>query len=249
MDSVDALLFPAFKHMRPLASSTASTTTSKTANPFLKDFTRAFLLPKRLHPIYDGISDSDRRAKTRDPELADKLPINIDDIRTATILICSHGQRDSRCGILGPLLHSELREYINNRTPNGLDDTRNYAARVQKFTATEEEASATPSKEEESSTSDPAATPVPINVGTISHVGGHKWAGNVIIYIPPNATAAATTAGAGRHRHPLAGKGIWYGRVEPRHVQGIVEETVLRGQVIRDLFRGGIGEDGSVIRL
>jgi hypothetical protein len=222
---------------------TATSTRSKTANPYLKGFTRAFLLPKRLHRIYDGISDSDRRAKTRDPELASKLPISIDPLRTATILICSHAQRDSRCGILGPLLHSEFREYIDNRAPNG-HSTQKYAARVQKFTASESSLSS----KEEPSTSDTAATPVPINVGTISHVGGHKWAGNVIVYIPPNATAADATDGA-RRRHPLAGKGIWYGRVEPRHVQGIVEETVLRGHVIRDLFRGGMAEDGSVIRL
>ncbi|KLJ06659.1 hypothetical protein EMPG_17845 [Blastomyces silverae] len=35
----------------------------------------------------------------------------------------------------------------------------------------------------------------------------------------------------------LAGKGIWYGRVEPRHVEGIVEETVLGGRVISEHFR------------
>ncbi|KEF63881.1 uncharacterized protein A1O9_01859 [Exophiala aquamarina CBS 119918] len=234
---VDAILFPAFKHIRSLTPSTAastSTTTSETATShLLREFTRAFLLPERLHRIYDGIPNAERRAKTRDPTVATNLPISVDDINTTTILICSHGQRDSRCGILGPLLHREFQAYIDSRcrstTLEPADSTR-YSAQVQKFLAAAD--------------GSPSSEPVPVNIGTMSHIGGHKWAGNVIVYTPPN--AAALTAGA---RHPLAGKGIWYGRVEPCHVQGIVEETVLRGKVIRDLFRGGLDQDGSVIRL
>ena len=76
------------------------------------------------------------------------------------------------------------------------------------------------------------------NIASISHVGGHKYAGNVIVYLPPEHT-----------NNPLAGKGIWYGRVEPKHVEGIVEETILGGRVIIDHFRGGIDENGDVLRL
>lgn len=75
-------------------------------------------------------------------------------------------------------------------------------------------------------------------VGSISHIGGHKWAGNVIIYVPPSFA-----------KNPLAGKGIWYGRVGPEHVEGIVEKTVLDGKVIKELFRGGIDRSGEIIRL
>lgn len=75
-------------------------------------------------------------------------------------------------------------------------------------------------------------------VGMISHVGGHKFAGNVIIYIPPSFESNA-----------LAGKGIWYGRVEPQHVEGIVAKTILDGKVIKDHFRGGIGHGGEVLRM
>lgn len=74
-------------------------------------------------------------------------------------------------------------------------------------------------------------------VGLISHIGGHRWAGNVIIYIPP------------RTEHALAGKGIWYGRVAPEHVEGIVRETILGGRIIKDMFRGGIDKDRNVLRL
>jgi (2Fe-2S) ferredoxin len=87
------------------------------------------------------------------------------------------------------------------------------------------------------------------NVGLISHVGGHKYAGNVIVYIPPKMTVRSSGSGSGSTLHPLAGKGIWYGRVEPKHVQGIVDETVLGGRVVTDHFRGGIDRRGNILRL
>ena len=82
------------------------------------------------------------------------------------------------------------------------------------------------------------------HIGLISHVGGHKYAGNVIVYIPPGMKEAGSSV-----VHPLAGKGIWYGRIEPKHVQGVVEETILGGKVITDHFRGGIDHDGGILRL
>ena len=55
----------------------------------------------------------------------------------------------------------------------------------------------------------------------ISHVGGHKFAGNVIIYTPQNV-------------------GVWYGRVTPQHCDAIVKETILGGKIFPALLRGGI---------
>lgn len=76
----------------------------------------------------------------------------------------------------------------------------------------------------------------------ISHIGGHKFAGNVIIYLPrPSVDVWGT--------HPLAGMGVWYGRVEPKHVEGIVNETILRGRITKELFRGGIDGKGGILRL
>jgi hypothetical protein len=82
------------------------------------------------------------------------------------------------------------------------------------------------------------------NIGLISHVGGHKYAGNVIIYVPPK-----MTLGSSSEHHPLAGKGIWYGRVEPKHVEGLVEETILGGRVVMDHFRGGVDKSGDILRI
>lgn len=159
---------------------------------------------------------------------------------------------------MGPLLHREFEEYIDRHVcaqayyPQV--GTFTAAARAEALSGDEGEQQ---QQQEWKSSADPARlVRVPINIGTISHIGGHKWAGNVIVYIPPNATVTAQQAQQAQphphphpHPHPLAGKGIWYGRVEPRHVQGIVEETVLRGNVIGDLFRGGVDRGGKVVRL
>ncbi|KAF9991315.1 hypothetical protein BGZ75_000068 [Mortierella antarctica] len=63
-----------------------------------------------------------------------------------------------------------------------------------------------------------------VELWMVSHIGGHKFAGNVIV-------------------HRSEGMAVWYGRVEPCHSQAIVEATIERGEVIRDLYRGCM--DGS----
>ncbi|KAI9351250.1 Sucraseferredoxin-like protein, partial [Obelidium mucronatum] len=54
----------------------------------------------------------------------------------------------------------------------------------------------------------------------ISHIGGHKFAGNIIIY-------------SKKFPH-----GVWYGRVIPCHVESIMQKTVIEGKVFKELFRG-----------
>jgi hypothetical protein len=67
----------------------------------------------------------------------------------------------------------------------------------------------------------PVSNPDGIRVGITSHIGGHAFAGNIVYY---NGTPGSS--------------GIWYGRVWPHHVQGIIEETVLNDTVIEELYRG-----------
>ncbi|KAL8682891.1 MAG: hypothetical protein Q9186_001137 [Xanthomendoza sp. 1 TL-2023] len=119
-------------------------------------------------------------------------------ITKPTILICSHGSRDRRCGILGPLLHQE---FVKQASNGNLD----------------------------------------IESGMISHVGGHAFAGNVIVYVPPGyCIKDDSKRGDVSKISPLAGMGIWYGRVEPKHVGGIIEETISKGNVLEELWRGGL---------
>ncbi|KAI8832001.1 Sucrase/ferredoxin-like-domain-containing protein [Chytridium lagenaria] len=54
----------------------------------------------------------------------------------------------------------------------------------------------------------------------VSHFGGHKFAGNLIIYSPA---------------HPY---GLWYGRVKTCHIENIIQKTVVEGKVFEELFRG-----------
>lgn len=180
----------------------------------LTTFVRAFLLPERLHNMHSSLPDSKRAAMTRAPELPSKFEV-IDIKHSPTVLICGHRGRDMRCGVMAPVLEAEFYRILHSRG----------------FTSTSKDNTSIDGLNH-------------ANLGLISHVGGHKYAGNVIVYIPPE-----MTVGASAEPHPLAGKGIWYGRVEPKHVQGIVDETILSGRVVADHFRGGIDRNGNILRL
>lgn len=49
-----------------------------------------------------------------------------------------------------------------------------------------------------------------------SHIGGHKWAGTLIVYP----------------------QGDWYGRVTTCHVKPLLEQAVLEGKIIKEIWRG-----------
>lgn len=140
--------------------------------------------------MHDGLSTAQKAALLRDETLAAKLP-PAEPIITPTILICGHGGRDVRCGILGPILQSAFRSELARRN-------------------------------------------ISADVGLISHIGGHKYAGNVIIYVPPS-----------MQENALRGSGIWYGRLGPESVEGVVEETLVKGRVIVELLRGGVVQGGG----
>lgn len=55
----------------------------------------------------------------------------------------------------------------------------------------------------------------------VSHVGGHKYAGNCIIY----------------HSNPVL-SGHWYGRVTPENAHQIFESHIIKGQVLQKFWRG-----------
>lgn len=155
---------------------------------------KAFILPTELRlPTAVQLPPATRANLTRDE--SKQLNFVTSSFRAPMILICGHGGRDQRCGILGPLLEDEFKDKL-------------LAAGIEKF-----------------------------SVALISHIGGHRFAGNVIVYIPPSMAS------------PLAGKGIWYGRVEPKHVEGIVNTTIVHGTVIEELLRGGIERAGTPMRI
>lgn len=147
------------------------------------------------------------------------------DVEDVIVLICGHGGRDMRCGVLGPVLRDEFADKLDKEGFNVASGA--VPASIQDTNSIEGD-------------SKPGKTVA--RIGLISHIGGHKFAGNVIIYLPPSLKL-------GSEKHPLAGHGIWYGRVEPKHVEGIVKESVLKGNIIADMFRGGIDPDRRILRL
>ncbi|KAG6048793.1 hypothetical protein E4U39_006984 [Claviceps sp. Clav50 group G5] len=89
----------------------------------------------------------------------------------------------------------------------------------------------------------------------ISHVGGHKYAANVIIYRRHNAFAALQGLEAGLDAPERdsglgeddadadvgAGQCIWLARVRPEHCENLVRYTILRGKLVKpeSQLRGG----------
>ncbi|KAJ8461721.1 hypothetical protein OPV22_034647 [Ensete ventricosum] len=67
-------------------------------------------------------------------------------------------------------------------------------------------------------------------VSPCSHIGGHKYAGNVIIF-SPNASGQVT--------------GHWYGYVTPDDVPILLEQHIGKGKIVDHLWRGqmGLSED------
>lgn len=72
----------------------------------------------------------------------------------------------------------------------------------------------------------------PVSVHRVSHVGGHKYAGNVIVY------RCGQSAGTGF--------GDWYGYVSEEDVKRLIEISVIRGDIVHDLYRGRTGVSAKV---
>ena len=107
--------------------------------------------------------------------------------KKAFVLICSHGKRDKKCGVAGPLLVEEFKKVLSIQ---GLEDQ--------------------------------------VPVVSVSHIGGHKFAGNIILYQKDERDLWI---------------GDWYGRIRTCHVESIVQECIKDGKVFQDLWRGRFNGD------
>ncbi len=194
-------------------------------------FLRNHVLSAHKDRYMDAMTDEAQKAVWRDPSPDPNFhSFPVHDI---VVLICGHSARDSRCGIMGKLLQSEFEAKLCTGAFDMISGPDN--ERLDRWVKTSDNEAYIDSAQISYGWNVPRTRTM---VGLISHVGGHKFAGNVIIYIPPVLK-----------NHPLAGKGIWYGRVEPKHVEGIVEKTIYQGQIIKELFRGGIGQDSEMLRI
>ncbi|MED6218593.1 hypothetical protein PIB30_028028 [Stylosanthes scabra] len=120
------------------------------------------------------------------------LPGTPEALKGSYVFVCSHGSRDRRCGVCGPVLVSRFREEIEIHGLQGK-----------------------------------------VFVSPCSHIGGHKYAGNVILF-----------------RSSVCGEvtGHWYGYVTPDDVPSLIQQHILKGEIIDSLWRGqmGLSEDEQI---
>ncbi|GAA6011739.1 hypothetical protein JCM11491_000735 [Sporobolomyces phaffii] len=168
----------------------------------------------------------------------------------AVILLCSHKKRDKRCSIAAPLLanqfHHHLARHDLDVDVSGQDLESGPA--IEDFepsvTTTERANLDDDDDDDDDDDSDKdeaeggletalratlertSATSDRVGVFLVSHIGGHRYAGNVVIHFPN-------------------GSALYYGRVTPADVGVIVDRTIMQGKVIPEFLRGGLGIDGK----
>ncbi|KAL2005798.1 hypothetical protein VTN00DRAFT_10291 [Thermoascus crustaceus] len=98
-----------------------------------------------------------------------------------------------------------------------------------------------------------------VGIYFISHVGGHKYAANVMVYrrrdfnwYKKDSSAAACDnkdGGEETEGDEGAAQGIWIARVRPEDCEGIVKFTVLQGKVVKPghQLRGGFDRERGVV--
>ncbi|CRK46983.1 hypothetical protein BN1723_001258 [Verticillium longisporum] len=228
LQTTSAYLLPSFKYVPFLP---------RVSFESVQALAKGYLLPEALHPVHDGLSPVHRDRLLRKEAYREML-YGVQDVQDVLVLICGHGGRDARCGITGPVLRSEFETQLDAAGVHVLQGEVEGDVEENQGRRLEEGATA-----HDGGDGAPQRGAAAARVGLISHIGGHKFAGNVIVYVPPGMKAQDGT------EHGLAGKGIWYGRVEPRHAEGIVKETILGGRVIADMFRGGIDQQRKILRM
>ncbi|GAA6044255.1 hypothetical protein JCM8097_002095 [Rhodosporidiobolus ruineniae] len=142
----------------------------------------------------------------------------------AVVLLCSHKKRDKRCHISAPLLISQFHHHLEKHgfhVDERGDDLADGPS-IEEWADTVEERELRLKETLQGVKKDDGR----VGLFKVSHLGGHKFAGNVIIFFP-------------------SGSCVWYGRATPKDVGIIVDRTILGGKVIPELLRGGLGLAGK----
>ncbi|KAH7103368.1 Sucraseferredoxin-like protein [Auriculariales sp. MPI-PUGE-AT-0066] len=128
---------------------------------------------------------------------------------SCVIMLCSHKKRDNRCHIAAPKLEerfSDELERVGWEVHTRLHDPDHDHAHDQQ------------SRDERLRA---AADSQSALIVKTSHIGGHRYAGNVQIMFPQ-------------------GTCVWYARVSPHEVHAIVQHTILSGRILPQLLRAGM---------
>ncbi|KAG8956729.1 hypothetical protein FRC04_000207 [Tulasnella sp. 424] len=141
----------------------------------------------------------------------------------AVILLCSHKRRDNKCAIAAPVLKRALTTELESvgwevhdqlEDPECLEDSA-----IEDIPGTTAEREAVVEERLKNLCSPSVETKRALII-FCSHIGGHKFAGNVIIYTPH-------------------GSGVWYGRVSSHQTHAVMK-TITEGKIYPTLLRGGV---------
>ncbi|KAG8765684.1 hypothetical protein FRC12_007360 [Ceratobasidium sp. 428] len=139
----------------------------------------------------------------------------------AVILLCSHKRRDNRCHIAAPVLEDSFCTSLSSLgwdVQTQIDDPAEYGhPAIEDLPEPRADGVLEQLREIRKPNGEYSQRALILRN---SHIGGHKFSGNVIIYFP-------------------TGNGVWYGRVSPHEVQTVVESTIIGGKVLPALLRGG----------
>ncbi|GAA5949900.1 hypothetical protein JCM3765_007731 [Sporobolomyces pararoseus] len=207
-DRESIMIFPDYKVVHEVVSNS-----SKHA----KQVYKRYLDPSnqtRFNPS-SSLSDSDSEQEEEGGSLKSwPLPYK------AVILLCSHKKRDKRCSIAAPLLLNQFHHHLSSHSlivdTSGEDlDSTTPIESLEEGGEELEKVLKQIGKESDR-----------VGIFMVSHIGGHKFSGNVVIHFP-NGTC------------------LYYGRVTPADVGVIVDRTIINGKVIPEFLRGGLGIDGK----
>jgi len=137
---------------------------------------------------------------------------------SCAILLCSHKKRDNRCAVVAPVLERTFTHYLEHEgwvVHTELEDLSGNPTLESSLVNGPE-----PEVAFETQLKALGGEHKALILRT-SHIGGHKFAGNVIIYNPQ-------------------GTSVWYGRVTTHDVESIVKNTIINGQVLPPILRGGM---------
>ncbi|GMK57732.1 hypothetical protein CspeluHIS016_0405660 [Cutaneotrichosporon spelunceum] len=144
----------------------------------------------------------------------------------AIVLLCSHKNRDKRCHITAGLLRPAL---IGCLEQNGVtvDELGSSLANLdgpplEELEGSDAEREAEIGRRIENIENVHGGQGGEVGVFNISHLGGHRYAGVMLILFP-------------------SGAYLSYGRVSPHEIPRVVEETILQGKVVPGLIRSGTG--------
>ncbi|KAK4684018.1 hypothetical protein P7C73_g6186, partial [Tremellales sp. Uapishka_1] len=144
----------------------------------------------------------------------------------AVVLLCSHKRRDKRCSIAAPLLRAALHTTLSSHNIS-IDETGTSLLHLsgpplEDLKGSEAEREQVVGARLSDIEGVHGGDGGEVGIFNINHLGGHRYAGVMIILFP-------------------SGAYLSYGRVTPQEIPRVVEDTILQGKIVPGLLRNAVG--------